>query len=149
MAIFMKHLFVVFKRKKKNLFCTINILLGFIIEFLWNVIHTLGQGWQMMDPFGLWSNDFYEIFSLSFFLTRDLNGGVRFDLVFRCVFSIFVYTDGNLTKTKNWIHHLPTWPQGVDDIYTWYCFVELSQKHSICIIGTSIYYYMACNCMVK
>ena len=26
-------------------------------------------------------------------------------------------TYGNLTKTKNWLHYLPTWPQGVHDIF--------------------------------
>jgi hypothetical protein len=44
-------------------------------------METLGPGWQMMDQFGLWWTVFNETLSISFFLTGDLNGGVKFDLV--------------------------------------------------------------------
>ena len=39
---------------------------------------TLGPGWQMMDPFGLWWTDFFETFSISFFWAGGLNGGFKF-----------------------------------------------------------------------
>ena len=42
-----------------------------------NVIHTLGPGCQMMDPFGLWWTIVYEIQNLSSFLRGGLNGGVK------------------------------------------------------------------------
>ena len=55
-----------------------------------NVMETLGPGWQMMDPFGLWLTVFNETLSISFFLTCGLNGGVKFDLVIRFFFKFHV-----------------------------------------------------------
>ena len=42
-----------------------------------NVMHTLGPGCQMMDPFGLWWTIVYEIQNLSSFSRERLNGGVK------------------------------------------------------------------------
>ena len=49
-----------------------------VSEKMLNVIHTLGPGWQMMDPFGLWSTYINEIFWISFFLKGSFNGQVIF-----------------------------------------------------------------------
>ena len=76
---------------------------------------TLVPGCQMMDPFGLWWTVFNETLSISFFLTGGLNGGVKFDLVIR-FFSSFMYTYGNLTKTKNGSNSMATCNQGPHDI---------------------------------
>ena len=47
-------------------------------------------------------------------MTGGLNRGVRYEIVFSWVFFQVscTWTYGNLTKTKKWIHDLPTWPKG-------------------------------------
>ena len=51
---------------------------GFITDLKkLNVMHTLGPGCQMMDPFGLWWTIVYEIQNLSSFSRGRLNGGVK------------------------------------------------------------------------
>ena len=63
-------------------------------------METLGPGWQMMDPFGLWWTVFNETLSISFFLTGGLNGGVKFDLVIRVFFKFHVW---KFDKNEKWI----------------------------------------------
>ena len=81
-----------------------------------NVSHTLGPGIQMMDPFGCFLTNFNEIFRIpKRLLTR------RFEWCNQIwpntVFEVScTRTYGNWQKTTKWIHHLYTWPQGVDDI---------------------------------
>ena len=85
-----------------------------------NVIHTLGPGIQMIDPFGCFLTDFNEIFRISFFRPGGLNGAVRSDLTPLQFLKFHVpgpMEIGNWRKTTKWIHHLYTWPQGVDDIF--------------------------------
>ena len=48
------------------------------VHGIWNVMATLGPGWQMLDSFGFWWTWVNEIRNLSSFLQGGLNGGVTF-----------------------------------------------------------------------